>query len=186
MLLAPSCETWDYSTGTSILQFQFRIVLGCFSYPIAMRRFDTNSKQCCLSPSHVRNITYLPPWIAFQNLGTPFCAKLVALKLEASVVRDSKEKWSRREMAMEQTQRIQESFKTHDGVFLSSWACIAPFLMSGHLCPIRCRWRWLFVEAGGHPIFPRHAVWFVFVFFWFFLSIPWSQVNLSSRRRRPA
>lgn len=29
---------------------------------------------------------------------------------------------------------------------------------AGHVCPVRCGWRWLLVEAGGHTICPRQEM----------------------------
>lgn len=189
MLLASSCETWEY-WSTSFRMFQLSICHEAIWHKQQAMLFEPKSCQ----KHHI-----LASMDSFAEPGHTFLCKVTwwawnwRLVSWGTAKRNGlagKGPWSKPRGYRKAFSR----WTIGPSSFFELSLQPTPFLMSGHLCPVRCRWRWLFVEAGGHPIFPRHAVRFGSLCFFenplrgSFKNAETvdSQVNLSSRRRRPA
>ena len=51
-------------------------------------------------------------------------------------------------------------------------------VLTGHVCPLRCGWRWLLVKAGGHPIRSRQGVQFI-------CRVYFQEIKVASSNARP-
>ena len=162
MLLASSCETWEY-WSTSFRMFQLSICHEAIWHKQQAMLFEPKSCQ----KHHI-----LASIDSIAEPGHTFLCKVSwwALKLQASVVRDCKEKWSRRERAMEQAQRIQESFYSLDHWTIEFfWAEPAANSFFDVRTPLPCtmQMKMAFCRSRRSSNIPKACctVW-EFVFFW--------------------
>ena len=123
---------------------------------------------------------------------------------EANVVREGKDKLARREMAVEQTQRIKDELFTFSQlVFYFGYSCYFVseiFVCCDRTClPSMMRMKMAFCRSrrSSNTLKARYAVHLQSVFAgnksgmnqctsWFFPELEWIQVNLNSRLRSPA